>query len=263
LADHHLARGLVVSRSRRDFHAAVGELAQVAAWIAYDAERQPLARQLTIEALMHSRLAGDRQQELFELSQLAMQSIHLGRAGEAMTIGNDVIEDHNPSPRVAAVFHIRRARAWALMGDRTRAMTEHDLAASILLGTSSGSDPDWTWWVDAAELAWHRAMSLAALGDQHAALDLFREAHETRPLSAHRARYNDLAHLVDAQVVARSWAEAESSLVDVLANLGDMASTRTRVILRGTATAIAQAGDRASSTAADAGHALLTQLVEG
>jgi transcriptional regulator with XRE-family HTH domain len=263
LADQHLACGLVVSRSRRDFHAAVGELARVAAWIAYDAERQPLARQLTTEALMHSRLAGDRQQELFELSQLAMQSIHLGRAGEAMTIGNDVIEDHNPSPRVAAVFHIRRARAWALIGDRTRAMTEHDLAASILLGTSSGSDPDWTWWVDAAELAWHRAMSLAALGDQHAALDLFREAHETRPLSAHRARYNDLAHLVDAQVVARSWAEAESSLVDVLANLGDMASTRTRVILRGTATAIAQAGDRASSTAADAGHDLLTQLVEG
>jgi transcriptional regulator with XRE-family HTH domain len=60
LADQHLARGLVVSRSRRDFHAAVGELAQVAAWIAYDAERQPLARQLTTEALMHSRLAGDR-----------------------------------------------------------------------------------------------------------------------------------------------------------------------------------------------------------
>jgi hypothetical protein len=173
LADQHLASGLVVSRSRRDFHAAVGELARVAAWIAYDAERQPLARQLTTEALMHSRLAGDRHQELFELSQLAMQNIHLGRR-----------ERRCPS------------------------------------GTTSSRT------------------------------------------TAHRARYNDLAHLVDAQVVARSWAEAESSLLDVLAELGEMASTRTRVILRGTATAIAQAGGRASSTAADAGHDLLRQLVE-
>jgi hypothetical protein len=56
-----------------DLQAAVGELAQVAAWIAYDADQQELARHLTSEALLHSRLAGDRRMELFELAQLAIQ----------------------------------------------------------------------------------------------------------------------------------------------------------------------------------------------
>ncbi len=79
-----------------DLHAALGELAQVGAWIAYDAEHQALARQLTTEALLHSRLAGDRHQELFELAQLAMQSIHVGRPTEALQIADQVIEDEDP-----------------------------------------------------------------------------------------------------------------------------------------------------------------------
>jgi hypothetical protein len=33
-------------------------------------------------------------------------------------------------------------------------------------------------------------MSLTALGDLHAAVDLFRLAYETRPVSARRAHYN-------------------------------------------------------------------------
>jgi transcriptional regulator with XRE-family HTH domain len=259
-ADRRLTTGLVLRGDDHDMHAAIGELTQVAAWIAYDAERQTLARHLTTEALLHSRLAGDRQQELFELSQLAMQSIHRGRAGEAMAIAAQVIEQENPSPRVTAVFHIRRARAHALMGERARSLSEHDRAASELLGgTSSRGDPDWTWWVDASELAWHRAMSLVALDDRHAAIDLFYAAYAARPASAQRARYNDLAHLAEAQVTARSWHDAEDSLMQLVDQVPVVNSERTSTLLRRISGAVGKKPG-APSTLTDLSHWLVTLL---
>jgi 2-alkyl-3-oxoalkanoate reductase len=103
--------------------------------------------------------------------------------------------------------------------------------------------------------------------------------HEVTASSRSRDMTNELRALgarpvvmdgLDSAAVGQAVAQADpdaivhqmTALVDVLAELGEMASTRTRVILRGTATAIAQAGGRASSTAADAGHDLLRQLVE-
>src|SRR5262245_46708324 len=162
-ADEHIATSKRSQTLESDLQAAVGELAQVAAWIAYDADRQAVARQLTNEALLHSRLAGDRHMELFELAQLAMQSLHLERPGEALRIADEVNENARTGPRLAACFHLRRARALAQLGDLSRALDEHDRAAAILrAGDASTHDPDWTWWVDEAELAWHRAMSLVS-----------------------------------------------------------------------------------------------------
>ena len=190
-----------------------------------------------------------------------MQGIHLGRATEALQIANQVIEDEAPSPRVSAVFHLRRARALALMGDRTRALDEHDRAASVLLGgTSSRNDPAWTWWVDASELAWHRAMSLTALGDRHAAVDLFRLAYETRPVSARRARYNDLGHLVEAEVGVRAWRDAEPDLEHALTDAPDIRSARTATVLRRAGLAACRAKPAAPSTASDLSRLLLAEL---
>jgi transcriptional regulator with XRE-family HTH domain len=227
-----LASGLYVPSAESDLRAAVGELGQVAAWIAYDADKQPLSRQLTNEALLISRLAGDRSTELFELAQLAMQSVHLGRAAEALQLSDEIIDSYPPSPRVTAIFRIRRARALALMGDRTRALSEHARAESALADGISHRDPNWTWWADPAELAWHRAMSLASLDELPAAVELFHEAWERRPPHAHRARYNDAAHLLEAQVNVGAWHDAEAPLAAILAGATEVNSARTTALLR-------------------------------
>jgi transcriptional regulator with XRE-family HTH domain len=232
-ADEHLAVGPRSRTLESDLQAAVGELAQVSAWIAYDADQQALARRLTNEALLHSRLAGDRRMELFELAQLAMQSIHLNRPGEALRIADGVIANDRTGPRVAAVFHIRRARALAQLGDITGALDEHDRAAAILrAGDASIHDPDWTWWVDESELAWHRAMSLASADDWPDALDLFQVAYEHRTEAAPRSRFNDSAHLLAAQVSVRTWHDAEASLNDLATDLASVRSGRTTALLR-------------------------------
>jgi transcriptional regulator with XRE-family HTH domain len=231
--DDQLAAGCRTRTLESEFQAAVGELAQVSAWIAYDADQQQLARQLTSEALVHSRLAGDRRMELFELAQLAMQSLHQERPGEALLIADQVIDNARTGPRVAAVFHLRRARALAQMGDRGRALDEHDRAAAIFrAGDSSSHDPDWTWWVDEAELAWHRAMSLVSLGDWTNALDLFQAAYEQRAHAAPRSRFNDLAHLLAAQVAVHTWHDADASLNKLTAEVGSIRSGRTTALLR-------------------------------
>src|SRR5262245_54772828 len=232
-ADEHIATNRRSQMLESDLQAAVGELAQVAAWIAYDADRQAVARQLTNEALLHSRLAGDRHMELFELAQLAMQSLHLERPAEARRIADQVIDTTRTGSRIGAVFHIRRARALAQLGDGSAALDEHDRASAIIqAGDSSSHDPDWTWWVDDAELAWHRAMSLVSSGDWPSALDLFQTAYDQRADAAPRSRFNDLAHLLAAQVSVRTWHDADTSLQELATDARAVRSARTTALLR-------------------------------
>jgi hypothetical protein len=262
-ADEQLAAGGRARTLESDLHAAVGELAQVAAWIAYDADQQQLSRRLSNEALLHSRLAGDRRMELFELAQLAMQSIHLERPGEALRIADEVIDNARTGPRVAAVFHVRRARALAQLGDCSGALDEHDRAAAVLrAGDASSHDPDWTWWVDDAELAWHRAMSLVSLDDWTNALDLFQTAYEQRTEAASRSRFNDLAHLAVAQVAVRIWPDAETSLAQLTADAASVRSGRTTALLRRVLRQIGTDSSASPRSVMDAGEQLALVLDE-
>jgi transcriptional regulator with XRE-family HTH domain len=262
-ADEQLAAGTRTRTLESDLQAAVGEMAQVSAWIAYDADQQPLARRLTNEALLHSRMAGDRRLELFELAQLAMQSIHLQRPGEALRIADEVIDNARTGPRVAAVFHLRRARALAQLGDLTGALDEHDRADAILrAGDSSSHDPDWTWWVDDAELAWHRAMSHVSAGDWPQALGQFQAAYEQRAAAAPRSRYNDLAHLLAAQVAVRTWHDTETSLTELVSEAGSFRSARTTALLRHILRQIGRDNTGPPSSILDLGEGLSVILAE-
>jgi transcriptional regulator with XRE-family HTH domain len=258
-AYRRLASGLYVPSSERDLRAAVGELAQIAAWIAYDADQQATARTLTNEALLLSRLAGDRRMELFDLAQLAMQSVHLGQAGEARRIADEVIESGPGSARVTAVFRIRRARALAQAGERARSLGELD-RAKAMLSDGTSRDPDWTWWVDPSELAWHRAMSLASLDDWPAAVDLFEQAADVRPANAVRARFNDAAHLLEAQVAVNAWHDAERTVPLLIAGAADIHSGRTAALLRRVIRQIECGGQAVTPSLSDGAHAVRQAL---
>ncbi|MGL5809803.1 MAG: hypothetical protein ACRCYQ_07665 [Nocardioides sp.] len=64
---------------RRDVQALAGELAEVAGWFMYDANRQEEVRPLNNEALHFARLAGDRDIELLTLQNASMHCAFLGR----------------------------------------------------------------------------------------------------------------------------------------------------------------------------------------
>jgi transcriptional regulator with XRE-family HTH domain len=249
----------------RDLAAATGEAGQVAAWVAFDANRQSLSRQLAHEALVVSRLAGDRSMELFELAHLAMQDIHQHQPAEALRLV-DVVLSERVSGRTRALFHVRRARALAQTGARAAAFDTLAHGRALLADGIAGDDPPWTWWLDDAELIGHEALMHADLDEWHQALDGFQAAYGTRPVvrgqagvGRTRVSYYDLARVFDAQVRVQAWADAGESVQRLLPMTADVGSRRTGVLLLDALGRVDRA--RAGSTVVDAGDALQEALV--
>ncbi|MFC4011729.1 multiprotein-bridging factor 1 family protein [Nonomuraea purpurea] len=236
---------------QRDLEAAAGEAGEVAAWLAYDADHQSLSRQIIHEALFLSRLAGDREMELFELTHLAMQSIYLHRPREAMRIADDVQDDAQIPPRVVALFDIRRGRALAQYGERERALRTLDKARSALDDSITTRDPKWTWWLDEAEVIGHKATAHAELGEWHNAVPLLKEAADLRQ-SSRRSSYYASVHFLDSLVRVHAWGEAEQTMInDVMPKAQEIGSIRTTNLLLRTIERIEKARTVATSTLVD------------
>jgi hypothetical protein len=243
-----------------DLQAAAGETGEIAAWCLYDADRLPESRAVTHEAMMISRLAGDRSMELFELSHLALLDVHQRHPAEALTIAEQTIEAGRLAPRVEALFKIRAARALAQGGHRSRALRALGQAAGALQGSLTSRDPRWTWWLDGSEMAWHRGIVHLELGEQRTAMPHLEEAARGRlergpydpagqgaTVAARgklwgRAAYNDLVHLLHALTGVAAWREAEEIMPTVADFARQVSSARTEVMLRRAIATTARAG---------------------
>jgi tetratricopeptide (TPR) repeat protein len=228
-----LASGAYLPGVEHDLQAAVGAAGELTAWIAYDADQQPQSRLLCHEAMLSSRLAGDRSMELFDLTHLAMQSVHLHRSAEALRIADDLLDGPQLADRVAAVFLLRRGRALAQLGDRPRALAAVGKVRSLIADEITSRDPDWTWWLDDAELAWHEGMAHAELGDWPAAVELFWDSAAGRDARGRaRDRYNDTAHLLNALVHVEAWTDAEPVAARLIGIATAVGSVRIANLLR-------------------------------
>lgn len=217
----------------------------MAAWLAYDADRQAASRQIILAALLLSRQAGDRDMELFELSHLAMQSVQLRRPAEALRVVAEALGKGKPSARVAALFGIRQGRAFAQLGDGTRAIAALRRARDTLADGVGERDPYWTWWVDEAEVMWHTGVAYGELGEWGRAVPLLAEVAERRAAYP-RARYNDLTYLLDALGRVADWRAAEPVAIDLAGQVGEIGSVRTTNLLR---RVVARIPNRGATTA--------------
>jgi DNA-binding XRE family transcriptional regulator len=256
IAGRKLACGAYAPAVETDLQAVVGELGELAAWLLYDADQQDESRHVNSEALAVSRLAGDRTIELLELAHMAMQSVHLRRGREALRIAEHVLDGDRLSPRVAGLFHLRRARALAVLEDRPRSLDALEQAKALISGGTTDRDPAWAWWVGEDELTWHAAMLHADLGLHHRAVDLF---HATaRPDVRRRARYTTLAYLLDALTAVGAWGDAETVLRDVLPMADEIGSTRTARVLKRAADRMCRA--RVPDSLTDLARVVVSQL---
>jgi len=234
----------------RDLQAAAGETGEIAAWTLYDADRLEESRATTHEAMLLSRLAGDRSMELFELSHLALIDVHQRHSREALRIAEHTMEGSILAPRVEALFKLRAARALAQGGERARALRTLGEASGALQESLHPRDPHWTWWLDSSELAWHRGILHMELGELETAMPYLDEAAHGRlardpyvptlqagPVTARgeewgRAAYNDLVHLLLALTMAGAWRETEALTATVADFTREVVSARTEVMLR-------------------------------
>ncbi|MFJ4776764.1 DNA-binding protein [Streptomyces sp. NPDC088762] len=221
---------------------ALAELFEVAAWILFDAERHGPSFALNHQALALARgLPPERRSiEWLVLSVLCMQQAHLGRPGDALRISSSVLAGRRLPERVAAIFHVREARAHALLRRRRAAVRSVSAARELLGdGPATARDPSWTWWFDRSELIGHQGLALADLGDLEAAVSCLREAAGADDAPAYRSLFS--AELASALARLGAWRETDAWLATLVESVPDMGSARalnslvcaTRIIGRG------------------------------
>jgi transcriptional regulator with XRE-family HTH domain len=217
---------------RSDLQAAIAEIGEVGAWLAYDSEHQDVSRQVANEAMLVARLAGDSSMERFLLSHLSMQATYLGRASEGLDLANRVISERPRSARVVGMMRVRRARALGRLGDGSRALTELERARAELAGGVGLNDPAWTWWLHAPELAVHEARIKSATGDGRGAVQASEESVLNLPAGQGRDHALYRAWLTSDLIDVGAWREAGEVAEQLIERAPVVGSARVPRILR-------------------------------
>lgn len=215
---------------KRDLVAAIAEVAELAGWLAFDANDQSASRRLNNEALTMTRLAGDRNLELLVLQNMSMQSAHVGRPREALLLASSALNMDRINPRLAAIFTVRKARAIAQIGGASDA-TDALRHARSLFAESHSRTPAWAWWFGSHEIDWHTGMCHADLGDWKAAIQSFSAAVDPAAPTSERDKYVYRSHLLRAQIEAGDFVGAQENVAEIAGYVGDIASIRTRRLL--------------------------------
>ncbi|WP_158708525.1 hypothetical protein [Streptomyces sp. NRRL S-244] len=220
---------------------ALMELLQVAAWMLFDAERHGISQRLSRRALALARTLPEeaRSVELLVLSVLCLQEEHLGRPATSLRISSSVLAGRDLPARVAAIFHVREARARARLRQGRRALRSLAAARELLADGPCERDPSWTWWFDRSELDGHHGLALADLGDLDGAASLLHEAAAAGDAPAYRSLFS--TELASVLARAGAWRETDAWLSGLVGSVPDIGSVRalnalartTRTIERG------------------------------
>jgi hypothetical protein len=253
-----LAAGGHPPHLERDLTAAAGELAEVAAWLLHDADRQEAARRLNTEALRLSRLAGDRSIELLTMANMAFVSLFLGRPGEALTLARAALADDRLTNRQRVIFRLREARSLAQLGARSDALRAAAEAAAAFEDGATRDDPAWSWWIDSSEVTGHVAWTCVEAGEPGMAAPILQRSVEASPPGHANNHVFRLARFLGATVDAGAWSDAEEVAGRVLPAVAQVRSGRAVRLLRRSLGRI-EAGD-APARLRDAGRTLASAL---
>jgi transcriptional regulator with XRE-family HTH domain len=231
-AQARLSRVGVRDKDRADVHAALAEVGEVAAWLAYDSEHQDDSRRVATEAMLVAQTAGDTSMVRFIISHLSMQATYLDRGAEGLALADRVIAEQPRSKRVVGLMRVRRARALARIGDGQRALAELELARRELAGGIGPDDPGWTWWLHTAELAVHEYRIRSLAGDGTGAVTWSENAVLALPSKQGRDQALYRAWLVSDLVDVGAWREADEVVEQLLGKVVAGSSARVPRILR-------------------------------
>ncbi|KUL45031.1 DNA-binding protein [Streptomyces violaceusniger] len=214
-------------RYERDIQSAAAELAEVAGWALWDAERDDAAQRFNHEALFLANLSGDRSIALLTLQNMAMHSEWRGRNQEALSIARSVLNGKRLSPRVEAMFRIREAKGLVGTGRTSDAIESLQRARSLIEDGNDVGEPDWTWWVTSGEIdrQWGHALQMA--GDAQKAIELLLQSVQpgrdvTTGYSSER-----VARLAQCLLDVNAWRDAEDVAKSLVTAAPGISSGRT------------------------------------
>ncbi|MER5937169.1 transcriptional regulator [Streptomyces sp. NPDC001928] len=139
----------------RELLRAIGELAQIAGWVASDAGEHAEAERIYRLGMSAAQAAGDGVLSGNVAGSLAYQWSNTGRTADAVGLARAALEDAGPhAPAKARARYLDRV-AWAhtRAGQERPAMTALREAAEALSQDSAGAEsPSYLYWMDAGEL---------------------------------------------------------------------------------------------------------------
>ncbi|WP_051415575.1 helix-turn-helix transcriptional regulator [Nocardiopsis sp. CNT312] len=228
---HHLIEhGTYSDATGRQLHSIAGQLTTSLGWFCYDADQQTEARVYFSEALNVAMLGGDDPLATRTLSNMARQSVDLGKAREAVRFSRlaevHAAEWHSP-PRVRALLAIRQAQGHARSGDRPACEEAIKRSWELFERGVTDRDPDWSSFLNEAELTCLEGMCRSDLGQHTRAIELLTASARLQDVEHSRNRGMCLARLANAALKKQDLdqtafaAEQALTLVD-----GGMASSR-------------------------------------
>lgn len=156
----------------------VGELAQLAGWVASDAGRYAEAQRLYLDGVSAAQVAADRPLAAHLLSSLSYQMANVGKTDDAALLARSAIKGAgDASPLVRALLWERVA--WASARSRDHSGTGRALAAvdDAYEERSPGvAEPEWVYWLDRREIDVMAGRCLIELGDPDTAAPLLARA---------------------------------------------------------------------------------------
>ncbi|WP_168587618.1 XRE family transcriptional regulator [Saccharopolyspora sp. ASAGF58] len=150
------AAGLLEARCRREdvrreLHAAVGNLAEVAGWMSYDAGAHDSADRYFRFSLLCAERAKDQSLRATVLSDMARQAVSLRRDNALELAELAQVRDDRLSARERSMLHVVRARALASEDKADACLAAIDRADEHFADSATDTPP-WMEYYDAAEM---------------------------------------------------------------------------------------------------------------
>jgi hypothetical protein len=163
-----------------------GDLACWVGWLAFDADRRDQARRYLQEAVVEARLTDDPFLEVRALTYMCLltldgrprESLQCAQAAQRLAAGWS-------TPRLAALLHLRAARAHAAMADERAFHREWAKATTLLDQATRDDEPTYVHFVGTAEASGIAGLSYLAMGRPDRAATMFRAIIE-RPDPSYR-----------------------------------------------------------------------------
>ncbi|MFI0912458.1 hypothetical protein [Streptomyces abikoensis] len=222
--------GIYNEQLGRQLHTVAGKFTTSLGWFCYDAGLQTEARYYFSEALNTANFTGDDALASRTLSNMARQAVDLQKGREAIRFAR-LAQAHAgewAAPhRVAALLAIREAQGHAQLGDRRACETSIRNAWTRWERGSSDRDPDWSVFLNEAELTCLEGMCWLDLGQYGRAQRLLARSEALQDIAHSRNRGMCLGRLAVASLENRDVEHSVNAARQSLRLIeGGMASTR-------------------------------------
>ena len=207
---------------------AVGELAQLAGWVASDAGLHERAARHYLSGVSAATEVGNRPLAANLLSSLSYQMANVGPAADALLLARSAARGADgATPTTRALLLERVAWSAARARDAGAAMRVLDQVDDVYEGRSSGdADPEWVYWVSRDEVLTMRARVLVELGKPAQAEPLLTDVLSRYPSGAHRELSLYWSWLAEAHARAGERDQAAAVLATAAGHASQVKSRR-------------------------------------